>query len=768
MEPILTADFDSLLERIAHGYNARPSELLPYLCAEGADRRCEINARLALAYSQSPTAERLDKARMFAERAWVLSGFADELIELCRRIYSNSGDVAALRDVYKRVAMKRAALGNIPEAIRYFDLWQNAYGEVSHLDKFAYDFDVLDCIERLAAPYRFRTAARNLPDARGRKVRLAYLVKGIAEVNSVLVKINLLFAKFHDKSRFDAAFYVPETQAEVMNSPQGADTVRLLGEYGCNIVFAPAFAPDAPHTEGLEQRLIGVAKSINDAQSDILITSAALANFSHYFIAALRPAPLAVALVQGPPPQFVSPIHDWGIAWTKHPLIDCPVDGSHIPIQDELPELHTAGRYPREEFNLPENACLLLSAGRLQKFQDAAMWRAAGELLDRYREAHYLIIGATEDQLSSFIEPLPPHARSRLRFCGWRADYLKILGLADIVIDTFPSGGGFVILDAAALGIPFVSFENNYEQIFDQTDWSVAGEIAPVPELIAPRRDFEEFKRLVSHLIEDPSFRARMGKLCSDHVRQHLGNPEETVRRCEAVYLGLLENRQSDFAGALARIETESLRVAAFEAWQEAYARGYAAGMEDHRKYFYDTYLVDIGYYAELARASRIVEFAPGSGRFIQQFVKAGPEKHFYLVDIARANLEALERRFAGYSNVTCVLNDRRMLPVAHIDSAFSFLLCQSMPRGLWIEHLAEVYRMLAPGGSYIFQFAHHPSRGAGDSVPESIAGSQMYAPDAMVVLARSAGFNQVELRGPIDLATFRTDIVWYLCRCDR
>jgi glycosyltransferase involved in cell wall biosynthesis len=755
-----SSDFEALLERIAHGYNARSTELLPYLCSETVAQRCEINARLALAYCQSPTDVRLQKARVFIQRAWVLSGFADELIPVCHRIYSCSGHASELGEVYKRAGMKKAEQGNVPDAIHYFGLWQNVYGEVCHLDRFAYDFDVLDCIERLVASRRFYST---VPDIHGRRVRLAYLVKGITEVNSVLLKINLLFARFHDKSRFDVSFYVPETEAEVMSSPQGAPTVRLFQEYGCTIVFAPDIGP-------LDERLIGVAKNINETRADVLITSAALTNFSHYFIAALRPAPLAIAFVQGPPPQFVSPIHDWGIAWTKHQLIDCPVGGSHIPIQNELPELHAIDRYRRQEFDLPENGCVLLSAGRLQKFQDPAMWRAAGELLDRHSGAHFVIIGATEEQLGSLLDVLSPSAKSRLRFFGWRADYLRILGLADIVIDTFPSGGGFVLLDAAALGIPFVSFENNYEQIFDQTDWSVAEEHIPVPQLIVPRRDFEAFKRLVSNLIEDASFRECMGKDCYDHVREHMSHPEETVRRCEAVYLRLIENRQSgkQLLGALARIEKENLRITTFQAWQDAYARGYAAGMGDHRRHFYDSYLLEIGYYAELAKASRIVEFAPGSGTFIQQFVKAEPQKRFYLVEIAQANLEALQRRFAAYPNVTCILNDRRMLPLSDIDSVFSVLLCQSMPRTLWIEHLAEVYRMLAPGGSYVFQFAHHSSGGANDSVPESIAGSQVYTPEAMTELVHSAGFRQVEFRGPVDLTVFNTDTVWHFCRCRR
>jgi glycosyltransferase involved in cell wall biosynthesis len=126
---------------------------------------------------------------------------------------------------------------------------------------------------------------------------------------------------------------------------------------------------------------------------------------------------------------------------------------------------------------------------------------------------------------------------------GWREDILSIFCLADVVIDTYPSGGGHVLIDAMALGIPFVSFENNYMRNFDQTDWSVADEFVSIPELIVHRGDFEKFLDAVSKLIEDSEYRRRMGDLCREQIRASMGNPERGIRAYENVLLELINGK---------------------------------------------------------------------------------------------------------------------------------------------------------------------------------------------------------------------------------
>ncbi|HUW17753.1 MAG TPA: methyltransferase domain-containing protein [Sedimentisphaerales bacterium] len=211
----------------------------------------------------------------------------------------------------------------------------------------------------------------------------------------------------------------------------------------------------------------------------------------------------------------------------------------------------------------------------------------------------------------------------------------------------------------------------------------------------------------------------------------------------------------------------EALRKDNFYKWKQAYKEGYNSTTGDHRRYFYNGYLEEIGFYRDVSRAKRVVEFAPGSGVFFEGFIRAGPQKQFFFVDISELNLQRLKARFSGYANVSYILNDRRQLPLDDIGSIFSFLLCQCMPKSLWIEHLQETCRMLNDGGSYVFQFASNPRLTANDSIWDSLSGSQVYTSDQMRALVGDAGFSQVVLTPPIDLAPLNpdTETVWYLCK---
>jgi len=315
---------------------------------------------------------------------------------------------------------------------------------------------------------------------------------------------------------------------------------------------------------------------------------------------------------------------------------------------------------------------------------------------------------------------------------------------------------------------------------YDQTDWSPAEEFINDNNLIAPRGDFSRFKEIVRKLITDEKYRREKGQYCKEYISQTRGNPARTVQRCEEVYIRTLENKLNDIytdnsnvaymqekriESALRNFKIEDLREQNFERWQNAYREGYNGVMGDHRNYSYNRYIEEIGFYNEVAKAKKIVEYAPGNGEFFEKFIKDEPEKEFFLIDISESNIENLRSKFSAFSNVTYILNNQREIPVADVDTAFSFLLCQSVPKSLWIEHLAQVYDVLVGGGSYFFQFAYHLDGIANDLVSDSIAGSQKYSADGMLSLVKRAGFQSVVLTEAIDLKQFKTDILWYICK---
>jgi len=529
---------EATLSRIAGGESVSQTELLPYICLEGREQRARINRLLAEAYFQSGREEDLQHARVFVQRAWLLAGFQADLLPLYTQIHAALDDIPEIRQAYKRVGTAAAARADVSEAISYFDLWQYAYMQYKRLDKFEYDFDILDCIDRLARPHRLSPKPRSGILKSG-KIRVAYLVKGITEVGSILIKVNLLFARYHDRSRFEPIFFVPESESTVLASEAGREHVRLFESHGCRVITAP----DRGMTH---EQLRAVARKIYEIRSDVLVTSAALTQFQHYYITSLRPAPFVVGLVQGPPPQFAPPDLDGALAWSKHLLIDCPVTCLWVPVRGDLPERDKITPYERHELGIPDHALVVASAGRYVKFQEPGFWRAVVDLLHEFPHMYYLAMGPDESQIPFLPAVLTQESKKRIRFLSWRGDsYLRALCLADVLIDTFPSGGGATLLDPLALGIPCVSFENDYMRRFDQANWSLADEFIKIPALVVPRWDFERMKRLVGRLLADEKYRSEVARRSQEYVLETRTNPRLSVRECEDAYLRFIERRLS-------------------------------------------------------------------------------------------------------------------------------------------------------------------------------------------------------------------------------
>lgn len=537
-------EFGAVLARVAGGEEVSADELLPYLCLEGLGERVEVNAQLADAFSQRPGG--LGQARVFAQRAWTLSGGAPGLLPLYTQIFSALGETASIRAAYKRLGMRAAGDGDVSEALRYFDLWHHADHTFDNLDRYEYDFDVLGSVDRLAASLRPADPGPSAAhDGGGGRVRLAYLVKGAAELNSILVSINLELARLHDKEKFDVTFFFPETEEALAASPQGVGHLRRFEDLGCRVVTAP---PGRDRGE----TLLGLAGKIRESRPHLLVTSAALADFGHYFVTALRPAPLVVGLLQGPPPQFAPPSLDWAIAWTKHPLMECPVGCSLVELKLDWPGRDELRPAARAELGVPEGACLLLSGGRHAKFQDASHWRAVGEVLAAHPEVFYVAVGPSEEQVPFLDSVIPREARPRVRCLGWRPDFINILAASDVVIDTYPSGGGQVLVQAMSLGIPILAHRNDYMTLYDQANWSPVEDFISDPELVVPRGDFERFRETLGRLIGDEGYRREAGRRCRElHAGQ--ADPSVGVRRCEEIYLRLAGGRAAAGAGGGAR-----------------------------------------------------------------------------------------------------------------------------------------------------------------------------------------------------------------------
>jgi glycosyltransferase involved in cell wall biosynthesis len=539
-------DLEGVLKKIAGGKTVNSEDVLPFICQESIRDRLSANFKLAEAFY---SADKCEQAKVFIQRAWEFSGFMEECLPLYIKIHSALNDTASIREAHKRLGIKKSSENKISEALACFNSWHYADTVHNGVDTYHYDYDILNCINALAKPHSF--LPRPSEPVINRKIRLAYLMFGMTHVNSVIVKHSLTFAKFHDKTRYEVNFFIPENESKISKNKEAKRHIETIEQFQCGVTVAP-------NSTSKEQSLIKLAASIYDFNPDVLITSAGLANFKHYFIAALRPAPLIIGLCQGPPPQFVAPSFDWSISWTKHPLIDCPTNCSLVAGGTILPTRKYSTAEAKRFMNIPEHCLVLMSCGRPEKFQDQKFLKAILEVVRFHQNVYFVAVGIHR-QLDFLEDLITTDVKGRVKILGWQKDFIRILSMADVMADTYPSGGGVSILDAMALGIPVVSFKNNYLQCFTQTDWTPAEEFMGIPELLVERGNMEQLKSLLSKLLTDDGYRLKLSKVCVESIHRTSGNPENMVRSCEQVYLRVINQKsnlkfsENDFRSILPR-----------------------------------------------------------------------------------------------------------------------------------------------------------------------------------------------------------------------
>ncbi|HUW25583.1 MAG TPA: glycosyltransferase family 4 protein [Gallionella sp.] len=526
-------DFDRLLKRVTIGSPVNSDDLLPYLCMNSKQDRLWVNYSLAVAFHKAGNNK---QALVFIQRVWNFSGQDERYLQLFAAIHVAVDDMASIRGAYKALGIKSAASNDVCRALDWFNAWQYVYATYKKSDEYHYDFEVLDCISKLAQPQTLpfqKPSQHNIG-----KIRLAYLMFGMRELNSVIVKISLAFAKFHDASKYDVTFFVPDQATLVLERKEAAENIKKIESYGWRVVLAPDSFSEV-------KSLHGFAKSIYEARPDILITNAALADMRHFYITALKPAPLVVGLCQGPPPQYIAPSFDWSISWSKHPMMDCPTHCTLVHGSVELPERRVSTEEAKASFGIPLNRLVIMSCGRHFKFQDQDMWIAILEILKAHPNVYYVVVGL--EAIPKFLEQLlAPDLVGRVKIIERVKDFVSVLSMADVVVDTYPSGGGVTVLDAMAIGVPVVAFKNNYMREFSQTDWSPAEEFMGVPELLVDRGNFTQLGKLLARLLTDHEYRTEMSRRCRERIHETSGDPAQMVRDCEAVYLNVIKLNASN------------------------------------------------------------------------------------------------------------------------------------------------------------------------------------------------------------------------------
>lgn len=515
--------FATIIQTIEQNAVIDQSLLLPYLCVDSIEERLRYNHALATTYH---AVGNIVQAKVFMERAWLFSNFSEEMLPLYEEINSAVDDLDALREAHKRVGMNRARIGGVEAALPFFMQSMYTYAHHGRGDSYVYDFDILHEIEHLAEPLRFSPPMRKWSPG-VRKLRIAYLVYGATQNQSVIIKILSSIGQFHNKEHFEFAFFIPENELiEYGKFSFLRENIRSLETLGEIVVVSNG-------TNNAEA-LLEIASQIYDYSPDILVTSALLADLKQYYIASLHPAPLIIGLTMGPPQQFSAPLLDWSITFDHHCLMDCMSDCSRVPLEVELPSEHSICA-SRSEYGIPDDAVVIVAAGRASKFLNRDFWETLAAVMTAKENVYLIIIGLT--QKPSFIdEVITEQLVRRTLLLSWLDDYCSLLRISDIMVDTYPSGGGVTIMDAMGLEVPVLTFGNNYMHLFDQTDWSPGEWVVGLPELIAVRGDWSSMRKILDRLVDDREYRIKMGHLCRQVAIEKRGSPERMVRNVERVF----------------------------------------------------------------------------------------------------------------------------------------------------------------------------------------------------------------------------------------
>jgi predicted O-linked N-acetylglucosamine transferase (SPINDLY family) len=500
------AEFEKIVPRVKDKNGVEINHILFELSAGLLEKRMYYNYFLAEHYFKSNNAE---QAKIFMDRAWLFSHFDINILPFYIQIHETIQDYEAIREAYKRAGIEESKKKNIAKAIAYFNKWHYAEATYSKADVYRYDFDIIDAIERMAEPYTFNYEPEN-KKAKGKR-KIAFLIFGMTHSNSSLIKSNKAYFQHLDMEQNSVEIFVIDSKKEVFNSLEAMGHIMEFQRMGCRTQLFEDIYDKA-------DRLLNISKAIHDFGADILLSGAAMAEFEHAFVIATKPAPKTVGFLLGPPEQFCYPFMDELVGYSLHPMFDAPVKKS-VYQQSTYENLKYDQTISRGDIGISEDAIILVSMGRYTKFQNVEYWDAIAEILREHSTVYYLVAGVTYEQVSQYIRD---DIKNKIKFLGWVDNTVEYLGLSDISLDTYPSGGGYTIADAMRVGIPVVVFENDFFQKFSQNNWSVAYELANIPELTLKRGDFGSWKKLVSTLIQDKAFRYEQGQKCKNYFDTYL------------------------------------------------------------------------------------------------------------------------------------------------------------------------------------------------------------------------------------------------------
>jgi predicted O-linked N-acetylglucosamine transferase (SPINDLY family) len=279
------------------------------------------------------------------------------------------------------------------------------------------------------------------------KIRIGYLSKSLRR-HSVGWISRWLF-QYHDTDRFEIYAY---------SLGQSNDNVQQSIVNNCRLFR---------HLSPTTSLLANIAQQIREDRIDILVDLDSLTSNHCYGILALRPAPIQITWLGMDASEL--PAIDYFIAdpyvlpdsadsyyaqkiW-RLPHTYVAVDGFEVAVPD----------LRREHLGIPQDAVIYLSSQTAVKRHPNTA-RLQMQIIKSVPNSYFLIKGGDElEVIQQFFEQIAMGegvSRDRLRFLpmvGSEEEHRAILGIADVVLDTYPYNGATTTLETLWMNIPIVT-----------------------------------------------------------------------------------------------------------------------------------------------------------------------------------------------------------------------------------------------------------------------------------------------------------------------
>jgi glycosyltransferase involved in cell wall biosynthesis len=208
---------------------------------------------------------------------------------------------------------------------------------------------------------------------------------------------------------------------------------------------------------------------------------------------------------------------------------DRPVETLYAPVANSAPQPRDAARrHMRKEFNTRDDATVIISACRLERWKGhEVLLRALGQLQTARSWECWLAGGAQRPHEAAYLQELQQLAGalglgSRVRFLGQRSDVPRLLAAADIHCqpNTGPEPFGIAFVEAMYAGLPVVTT-------------AIGGGAEVVDDscgVLTPPADPGAVAAALAGLVDNDARRAQLGRAAPD-VALRLCDPSSQLRQ---------------------------------------------------------------------------------------------------------------------------------------------------------------------------------------------------------------------------------------------